>query len=259
MAAPIQFNDGAAYEEMMGVWSRKAGEVFIPWLGAAQGLRWLDVGCGNGAFTQLLVDGCAPAAVEGIDPSEAQVTYARQRPAGRTANFRIGDALALPYADVSFDAAVMALVIFFVPDPQKALAEMARVVKKGGLVAAYAWDLPGGGFPLADLQAELRAAGIQPNLPPSAAVSSMEPLTALWKSQLVEVDARVIEVERVFPSFDEYWRIAKLSPGNGPTLKALGEGKGAEVRERVCQRLQAEADGSIRVTARANAVKGRVA
>lgn len=258
MSTPIQFNDGAAYEEMMGVWSRKAGDVFIPWLAAPKDLRWLDVGCGNGAFTQLLVDGCAPASVDGIDPSEAQIAYARQRPAGRAASFRTGDALALPYADASFDAAVMALVIFFVPDPQKALAEMARVVKQGGLVAAYAWDLPGGGFPLADLQAELRAAGIQPNLPPSAAVSSMEPLTALWKSRLVDVEARVIDVERIFPSFDEYWRIAKLSAGNGPTLKALGDGKGEEVRERVRQRLKAAPDGSVRVTARANAVKGRV-
>lgn len=257
MSTPIQFTDGAAYEEMMGVWSRKAGEVFIPWLAAPPNLRWLDVGCGNGAFTQLLVERCAPAAVEGVDPAEAQLAYARQRPGGSVAAFRQGDAQALPVPDGSFDAAVMALVIFFVPDPARGLAEMVRCVRPGGLVAAYAWDMPGGGFPLAALQEEFRAAGVKPNAPPSAAISSMDALSALWASRLAEVESRVIEVERVFPSFDEYWRIAKLSPSNGPTLKALGEAQAEAIRERTRARLKPAADGSVRVTARANAVKGR--
>jgi ubiquinone/menaquinone biosynthesis C-methylase UbiE len=242
----------------MGVWSRLAGEVFVPWLAADPGLRWLDVGCGNGAFTELIVNRCRPAAVLGIDPSEAQLVFARQRPAGRVAEFRLGDAMALPVADAGFDAAVMALVIFFVPDPDKALAEMARAVKPGGQVSAYAWDLPGGGFPLEPITAELRAAGIQPAMPPSAAVSRMEALTALWKGRLEDVQSREIAVERVFPSFDEYWRVAKLSPSNGPKLKALSEAEAAALRERVRVRVKPGPDGAIRATARANAVKGRV-
>ena len=67
-AHPIRFDDGAAYDHYMGVWSRLVGDVFLDWLAPAHGLRWLDVGCGNGAFTERLVARCAPGLVEGIDP-----------------------------------------------------------------------------------------------------------------------------------------------------------------------------------------------
>ena len=83
---------------------------------------------GNGAFTELVVEKCAPTEVQGIDPSEGQLKYARARPATRKAEFRQGDAMSLPFPDNSFDLAVMALVIFFVPDPAKGVAEMVRVV-----------------------------------------------------------------------------------------------------------------------------------
>ena len=79
----IRFNDGAGYERFMGTWSRIVGDVFIDWLMPAKGLTWLDVGCGNGAFTENIVERCAPAAVDGIDPSEGQLAFARQRPAGK--------------------------------------------------------------------------------------------------------------------------------------------------------------------------------
>ena len=85
--------DGAAYERMMGVWSRLAGDVFLDWLAPRPGLRWIDVGCGTGAFSELLIERCAPAEVQGIDPSEAQLAFARTRPAARLAQFRQGDAI----------------------------------------------------------------------------------------------------------------------------------------------------------------------
>ena len=127
----LRFDDGAAYERMMGVWTRFAGQIFLDWLAPAPNLKWVDVGCGNGAFTELLLERGAPAEIVGIDPSEGQLAFARRRPAARVAKFRQGDAQALPYSDSSFDAAVMALVIFFVPDPAKGVAEMARVVRPG--------------------------------------------------------------------------------------------------------------------------------
>src|SRR5579871_3481550 len=113
----IRFDDGAAYERYMGVWSRLVGEQFLDWLSPKPGLQWLDVGCGNGAFTEMIVERCAPASVAGVDPSEGQLAFARLRPALRDAEFRQGDAMALPYANDSVDVAVMPLVIFFVPDP----------------------------------------------------------------------------------------------------------------------------------------------
>src|SRR6478672_6698437 len=75
----IRFNDGAAYERYMGVWSQLAGEGFLDWIAPDSGLRWLDVGCGNGAFTEMLVERCAPSAVQGIDPSAEQIAFARAR------------------------------------------------------------------------------------------------------------------------------------------------------------------------------------
>jgi SAM-dependent methyltransferase len=105
--------------------------------------------------------------------------------------------MALPFPDNGFDAAVMALVIFFVPEPAKGLAEMVRVVRPGGMVAAYAWDMLGGGFPFAPLQAEVRALGITPPQPPSAAVSRMDALRDLWADAGLEsVETREITVQR---------------------------------------------------------------
>src|SRR5689334_5825931 len=143
----IRFEDGAKYERAMGTWSRLVGEVFLDWLAPPQGLRWIDIGCGNGAFTELLIEHCGPVEVHGLDPSEEQLAFARTRPAIRGAAFCKGDAMALPYHGSRFDAAVMALVIVFVPDPARGLEEMVRVVRPRGTVATYVWDMLGGGFP----------------------------------------------------------------------------------------------------------------
>ena len=140
---PIRFTDGAAYDRFMGVWSRLAGQKFLDWIAPEHGQRWLDGGCGNGAFTQLIVEQSEPFSIAGIDPSEAQLAFARQQPLLQSVDFVNGDAMALPFPEDAFDLAVMPLVIFFVPDPAQGLAEMVRVVAPGGTVAAYAWDMEG--------------------------------------------------------------------------------------------------------------------
>ena len=133
MNAPtIRFDNGAAYEEFMGKWSRLAGDAFLRWLDPERGWRWVDVGCGNGAFTQELVDRCAPLGVTGIDPSAEQVEYARQRLAAGAVNFDVGDAMALPYADNVFRATTMAFGGRNVPDLTGAFREMNRVMAPGG-------------------------------------------------------------------------------------------------------------------------------
>ena len=126
------FNDGGAYETSMGTWSRLVGEIFIKWLRADGNLKWLDVGCGNGAFSGLITTSCFPSQVDAIDPSAEQIDFARSRSDAANVNFQVGDAMSLGLDDNTFDIAVMALVIFFVPDPPKGLSEMVRVVKKMG-------------------------------------------------------------------------------------------------------------------------------
>ncbi len=260
MAEPqIQFNDGAAYEQMMGVWSQLAGRRFLDWLAPAPGLRWIDVGCGNGAFTELLIERCAPAAVDGVDPSEGQLAFARSRPGARIARFGIGDAMALPFPATSFDAAVMALVIFFVPDPAAGVVEMIRVVRPGGLVCAYAWDMPGGGFPLEPVQSEMRALGLKPLRPPQADISEIGALGALWREAGLEaVSTHTIAVERSYASFEAFWSVVLLSPTLAAAIAAMPADDAAALQQRLRRRLPADADGRITYGARANAVQGRV-
>ena len=93
------------------------GGKFIDWVAPGPGQRWIDVGCGNGAFTALLVDRCTPSELHGVDPAAGQLDYARTRLSGSVAEFHEGTADSLPFPDDRFDVAVMALVIFFVPDP----------------------------------------------------------------------------------------------------------------------------------------------
>jgi SAM-dependent methyltransferase len=260
MAEPIiRFDDGAAYEQGMARWSRLAGAIFIEWLAPKPGLQWVDVGCGNGAFTELLVQQCSPAEVQGIDPSEAQIAFARGRPEARSAVFQLGDAMALPFPDNRFDAAVMALVIFFVPDPAVGVAEMVRVVRPGGIVAAYAWDMLGGGFPFDPIQAELRASGFAPPLPPSVGASRRDALRDLWMGAGLEaVETREITVQRTFVDFDEFWAQSTMSGSVRPTLAAMSRGDAEQFKERVRLRLPSDAAGRVTHTARANAVKGHV-
>ncbi len=125
----IRFDDGASYERGMAQWSLPAGAVFLEWVKPATRLRWVDLGCGNGVFSELAMETCRPMSMNGIDPSPAQIEYAVARPGAKGAVFQLGDAMALPFADDSFDIATMALVIFFVPDPAKGVAETARVVR----------------------------------------------------------------------------------------------------------------------------------
>jgi SAM-dependent methyltransferase len=254
----IRFEDGAAYERYMGEWSRLAGETFLDWLAPQPGLRWLDIGCGNGAFTEMLVERCAPASVHGIDPSERQLAYARTRPASRVARFRLGDAMALPFPDDAFDAAVMPLVIFFVPDPAVGVAEMARVVSPGGIVTAYAWDMEGGGFPYQALHDEMRGMGVAVPMPPSPDASRIDSMRDLWAGAGLEsVETREINVRRKFADFDDYWTTVLGGPSVGPQLAAMVPDDLVLLQARMRERLPADAAGSTTYGARANAVKGR--
>ena len=253
----IRFDDGAAYEQMMGIWSRFAGEIFLDWLAPRPGLRWIDVGCGNGALTQLLVERCAPAEVQGIDPSEGQLAFARTRSTSRVVEFRQGDAMALPFPAGRFDAAVMALVLIFVPDPAKGIAEMVRVVRPGGTVATYMWDMLGGGFPVDPILVEIRAMGFVPQRPPRMEASRMEALRGLWTGAGLEaVETREIAVQRTFTDFDEFWMTQLMFPSVAPIVAAMAAGDVETLKSRVRTALPADAEGRITCGARAHAIKG---
>jgi SAM-dependent methyltransferase len=235
------------------------GDTFLNWIDPQPGLRWLDVGCGNGAFTEMIVARCAPGSIHGVDPSEAQLAFARTRPATRTAQFHQGDAMALPFPDDQFDAAVMPLVIFFVPEPAKGVAEMARVVCPGGLVTAYAWDMAGRGFPYAALLDEMSALGVDVPVPPNNDASRLEAMSDLWASAGLEtIDTRMITVRRTFADFDDYWTTVHGSPSAGARLAAMTHDDRTLLESRMRARLPSDPAGRIIYGATANAIKGRV-
>lgn len=254
------FADGEAYERFMGRWSRLVGESFLEWLDAPRGLRWLDVGCGNGAFTEELIARCAPAAVTAIDPSEDQLAYGRTRAGAERADFRVGDAQKLTFDDGSFDIAVMALVISFLPNPEKAIVEMTRVVRHGGWVATYMWDVPGGGVPCDPIYVALESMGMTSVRPPNAGISKREAMQKAWeKAGLSSIETWSIRIPISYSSFDEFWDSNTVPIGpQGKLIDGMSKSAREELRTSVRKRLPTSSDGRIAYEAFANAVKGRV-
>jgi ubiquinone/menaquinone biosynthesis C-methylase UbiE len=253
------FSDGKTYERMMGRWSKRVGVQFLDWLAAPKGLHWVEVGCGNGAFTEELIAHTAPAAVSAIDPSEGQLAFARTREAAKLAQFRLADAQALPFPDNSFDAAAMALVITFIPDPAKAVAEMARVVRPGGAVATYMWDTLGGGVPLKPIEAALKSMG-KDYARASSAASKRETMQALWQDAgLQGVETTVIRIQVAFANFDDFCEssVVPIGPA-GQVISKMSPAEMEQLKARLREQLPIAADGSIAYEAFANAVKGRV-
>jgi ubiquinone/menaquinone biosynthesis C-methylase UbiE len=256
--AGAMFADGKAYERLMGRWSQVAGAKFLDWLDPPKNLRWIDVGCGNGAFTEVLIARAAPAAVTGIDPSPGQIDYAQKRPATKLAQFRVGDAQALPFANANFDAASMALVITFIPDPLKAASEIARVVKPGGIAATYMWDFDGG-FPLEPLFRAMKSLDLPVQPRPSESASRESEMRAIWeKAGMQSVMTAVIRIRVAYSSLDDFWdsNIVPIGP-SGKTLSKLSPAARAQLRDKLREILPIAADGSIAYDAFANAVKGR--
>lgn len=251
------FDDGAAYELMMGRWSALVAQPFLEWLALPHGLAWLDAGCGDGSFTRSLMLHQGPASVVGVDPAPAQLSFARQWVTTAEVCFMEGDAQALPLPDASVDAAVMALVLFFLPDPPKGLRELVRVVKGGGMVAAYQWDLDGGGFPLQPILDSVHVEGYRSQQPPSAWAATLQASADLWRSAgLVDVQTRQFEVSRTFESFEAYWRTAYGSPRLRGLFATLSPSGLQRLSERARERTGSPGDGPLVLKAKANAVKG---
>lgn len=256
--AEVRFSDGASYDHMMGPWSRSVGELFLDWLDPAPDLDWIDVGCGSGAFTSLIVERCQPSTILGIDPSQAQLDYALQRGLPQAARFEVADATSLPIVSRSIDVAVAALVVHFMPDPAAGVREMARVTKSGGVVAAYAWDLLKGGFPYDDLYSRMTLIGFPPPLPPSPAAGDMQHMLNRWEAAgLTGIKMQAFTVTRQFADFDEYWSTATTSPRIAAALQRIPPEPLAQLREHVRASVPYGEHGTVVPKATANAIVAR--
>lgn len=261
-ARPDVWAEGGPYERYVGRWSRRVAAELLGWLGLRPGLRWLDVGCGTGALVETILETVAPREVVGVDPSRAFVEYARSRVADGRARFLVGDAGELPFGDDSFDAVVAGLVVNFVPEPERAVAEMARVAAgSGGVVSAYVWDYAG------EMEIISRFWDAAAALDPEAAdlhegrrfpLCRLEEIERLFLGAgLAGVEVRTIDVAARFVDFEDYW--LPFLGGQGPAgayAASLPEELRLELREALRASLPVESDGGISLMARALAVKG---
>ena len=258
----VAFDDGHAYDRYMGRWSRAIGETFLAWLNLPAGLRWLDVGCGTGAFTKLVLDHAAPATITGIDPSSAQVEHARRTATSPQVEFREGSAIDLPFEAETFDVVASALALHFFPDRAKGFREMLRVTRAGGVVAGYTWrksasiiDAPYG--PLA--RAVIEVAG-DVMLSPAVPEAMPEGLRAAVAAEgYGDIDITTIEASQTYADFEDYWtsQTGTFSHPVAKSVAALSDGDRERVRQLLRAALPAAADGTITYSSWATAFKAR--
>ena len=255
------WSSGAAYEPYVGRWSRLVAQQFLAWLTVPKESKWIDVGSGTGALSQTILNLMSPTEVRGVDQSEAFVQFAQDHVRDERVTFTVGDARALPGDDGSYDAAVSGLVLNFVPQPEQAAAEMARVTRPGGTIAIYVWDYAGkmqmmryfwdAAVALNPAAHDLDEAVKSPLCKPSA-------LEELFRSAgLADVQVRAIDVPMHFRDFDDYWSpfLAAKAPAPAYAM-SLSEEKRSELRDLIHASLPVSADGSIDMIARAWAVRG---
>lgn len=254
------FDDSAAYERFIGHWGRAAGTMFLDWLKPPIGARWLDVGCGTGLFTELILNTQRPTDVVAIDPARSQIEHARRKPIARQAAFRVGDAQALAFADGTFDVVAAALVINFIPDRARALSEMRRVTRPGGIVAGYVWDFGAELSPSGPFRLGLREVIADVPLLPGTEDSRVAALQSLFAGAgLNDIEVRSIDVTVSFADFDAFWHAQ--TPSYSPTTKmiaAMPEINRNRLIESVRAQLPVRTDGRVEYAARANAIKARV-
>ncbi|MEU8181592.1 class I SAM-dependent methyltransferase [Micromonospora sp. NPDC049044] len=260
MAQPVWAN-GDAYEAYVGRWSRLVAADFLRGLAVPPGRNWLDVGSGTGALTSAILTQTNAARVTGVDPSEGFVAVARTRVTDPRAAFQVGDARALPLPDRVADVVVSGLTLNFVPEPARAVAEFARVVRPAGVVAAYVWDYAEGMAMMRHFwaaAAQLDPASIERDEGRRTTVGQPDTLHALWEQAgLRDVSVRPVDVPTTFVDFADYWTPFLGGQGSAPGYVAtLAESDRAALRELLATRLPVEPDGSIRLTARAWAVRG---
>ena len=255
----IVFDAADDYERFMGAWSRSIGERFLAWLDPPRDARWVDLGCGTGAFSELILRHCAPKSLTGIDPSPEQIAYVRKHLPGHT--FEVGDSMAMRFGEGAFDVVASALVFHFIPDRQKAFAEMHRVLAPGGLVGGYTWkrNAAENFAPYAPVMTGVKHIGAETITSPMVPEGSSEGMRAsLAAAGFTDIAVTEIEVTRTFRDFDEYWDVQCISfSPPGRTIAKLSEAQRAKLRDLMRERMTPGADGSITHAATAMAGRGR--
>jgi SAM-dependent methyltransferase len=242
------------YEAFMGRWSAAVAQALLDAVPLRRGGRCLDIGCGVGSLSRVVADRLAPLELVGIDPSRA---FLRQAVQALPHLLPVcADATALPFGASTFDTAVSGLVLNFVPDAHRALVEVARVLRSGGVFAAYVWDYDHPDFFLARLWAGLAAVHGERSVADERgrwAVCTIEGLTEVTEgSGLSDVRVRPITIDTFFPDRQAVWDAFLLGVGPaGRAVGALDVPIRARLRQWLLDDLPSSKDGTMRLTGRA--------
>jgi ubiquinone/menaquinone biosynthesis C-methylase UbiE len=257
------FSMSAGYERYMGRWSRLLARDYIGFAGVKDGDRVLDVGTGTGSLGSAIEARLPAARIVGVDPSEGFIAYARKNAKSDRARYEVGDAQALKFNEGSFDDTMALLVMNFVPDHVKAVEEMRRVTRSGGVVSACVWDYNEGMQSLRYFWDE--AVALDPAIEPKderhMKLSRQGQLGELWKKAgLANVQEKGVVIDQAFASFADYW--GPFTQGVGPGgayVAALSEERRAQLETRMRKRLlDGRDDGAFVLKARAWCVRGEV-
>jgi len=258
------FSEAEAYERFMGRWSRRLAPLFVQFADVRDGDAVLDVGCGTGVLALHVAAEAPSSRITGIEPSAAYSNFARTRAPATKVKFEVGDAQQLRFSDSSFDRTLSMLVINFIPDRAKALREMIRVTRPGGVVAAAVWDYAEGMEMLRIFwdEAVARDPSVASRDERHMPLSRKGELEAFWhENGLLDVEEQPLTIRLEFSSFDDFW--TPFLAGQGPAgahVASLSAAQRAGLQSRLRRRLLATGpDQPLTLTARAWAVKGIVA
>jgi SAM-dependent methyltransferase len=258
-----EWHSAQAYENFMGRWSRRLAEKFLGWLAVPPGQVWLDLGCGTGAMTGLILQGYQPAKIYAVDASPVFIEHARQSIRDPRAHFSVGLAQSLTLPAHSVDVTASGLMLNFVPEPRAAVLEMLKVTRPGGTIGIFVWDYAGGMQMLRyffDAAIALNPAAHEVDEGERFWVCRPGNLEQLvTEAGLRQVEGAALEINTRFASFYDYWQpfLGGVGPASIYAL-SLNPTDRRALKERLRHNLPTAADGTIALTATAWAVKGTV-
>ena len=261
MVRDDSWQSGIAYEKFMGRWSTLVSQEFLSWFAVPPAHSWLDVGCGAGSLTKIILETLQPNEIISIDSSSEFISHVQRSITNPSVYFTVCLAQSLGFESNSIDAVVSGLVLNFIPQPKVAMLEMLRVLKPGGKIGIFVWDYAEGMQMLRyfwdaavelDNTANTFDEGIRFPLCQDGQLESL-----LQEVGLKQVEATAIEVNTVFQDFDDYWQPFLGNVGPAPSyVMSLDKAQRKQLEDKLRQSLPIEHNGSISLNARAWAVKG---